>query len=633
MTRHARWSTARSAGWAVFLVLSVLLAGTRAAAQDAAPPQPQGAQSKVAEVTLYRDQAQIVRRVEVPAGQGPVEITVIGLPDQVIPDSLFAEGGEQIDVRAVRFRQRVVGEEPREEIRVLDTAIEEKQIELEENAAMQALVQSRVEYLDKLENFAATTATAELGVGKLDAEQLQQTTRFVFEEREAATVRRIELRTAERGLQRELQTLQQERQLVAGRTQRVVREAVLFLDRRVADANSVRLTYLVNNCGWSPSYNVRGDLDGNKVRVEYNAIIRQMTGEDWTGVKLTLSTASPMISAASPGLASFPVTLTPLARGGLAPNDAPENPGKPGVQAEQAAAYNMLREEQRRNAFDNGNVVALDANFSVAWSGNTLANRAQLLEMCFDLPELEVQGISGSGQPMRGLSIAYELPGQVSLQSRADQQMTRIMQSDLDASFYHVAVPVLSPFVYREAEAANTSGQDLLAGPVSVYLDGKFVGRTEIVSVTRGQTFVLGFGADPQLNTSRELVSRDQTSQGGNTLLSFDYRLSIENYGNQPAKVRLLDRLPHFNGNDDVKLTIASMSDELSEDPVYLRLDRPDGILRWDIEVPANATGADEAVVSFLYTLEFDRNFGFSVETDDRAKQEFFERQFQQRAR
>lgn len=612
--------------------MAVVFTGSRAAAQDPAA-EPKGAPSKVSEVTLYRDQAQIVRLVEVPAGEGPVEVTVVGLPEQVIPDSLFAEGGERIDVRAVRFRQRVVGEEPREEIRKLDAAIQEKQIELEENAAMQALVQSRVEYLDKLENFAATTATAELGQGKLDAEQLQQTTRFIFEERENATVKRIELRTAERELQRSLQTLQQQRQLIAGRTQRVVREAVLFLDRRVADANSVRLTYLVNNCGWAPSYNVRGDLANDKVRLEYNAIIRQMTGEDWTGVKLTLSTASPMISAASPGIASFPVKLTPVARGGLAPNDTPDVPGKLGAQREQAAAYNMLREEQRRNAFDNGNAVALDANFGVAWSGNTLANRAQLLEMCFDLPELEMQASAGSGLEMRGLSITYELPGQVSLQSRADQQMTRIMQTDMDSAFYHVAVPVLSPFVYREAETVNTSGQDLLAGPVSVYLDGKFVGRTEIVSVTRGQTFVLGFGADPQLTTSRQLVSRDQTSQGGNTLLSFDYRLSIENYGNQPAKVRLLDRLPDFNGGDDVKLVIASMSDELSEDAVYLRLDRPDGILRWDIEVPANANGADETVVSFLYTLEFDRNFGFTIESDDRAKQEFFERQLQQRAR
>ncbi|MEM9019823.1 MAG: DUF4139 domain-containing protein [Planctomycetota bacterium] len=626
----------RRVGWLTLLFLTAVVMHQPVLGQDR-PDEPQGAESRVAEVTLYRDQAQILREVAVPAGEGAIELTVIGLPDQVIRDSLFAEGGEQIDVRAVRFRQRVVGEEPREEIRNLDQAIEDKQIEIEENAAMMALVQSRFVYLDKLENFAATTATAELGQGKLDAEQLQQTTRFIFEERELATQRRIELRTALRGLQRELQTLQQQRQLLAGRTQRVVREAVLFLDRRDAGAESVRLTYLVSNCGWAPSYNVRGDLDGNTIRVEYNALIRQMTGEDWTGVKLTLSTASPMISAASPGLAVFPVKLTPVASGGLPPAAVPVDPGDQRRaaqgQRERAAEYFSLREQREFNARLNGNAIELDANFDNAWSGNTLANRAQLLEMCFDLPELMVEGVSGSGQAMRGLSITYELPGRVSLQSRADQQMTRIMQSDMDASFYHVAVPVLSPFVYREAETVNTSGQDLLAGPVSVYLDGKFVGRTEVVSVTRGQTFVLGFGADPQLSTARQLVNRDQTSQGGNTLLSFDYRLSIENYGDQPAKVRLLDRLPYFNGGDDVNLTIASMSDELSEDAVYLRLDRPNGILRWDIDVPANATGADESVVSFLYTLEFDRNYGFSVESDDRAKQEFFERQLQQRAR
>lgn len=625
MDRHVRWQMI----WAALLVSAVVLFGTRTSAQVEADD---GAASKVAEVTLYRAQAQIVRTVEVPAGEGPIEVTVVGLPEQVVPDSLFAEGGELIDVRAVRFRQRVVGEEPREEIRELDGLIEAKQIEIEENAAMQALIQERLAYLDKLSGFVAPTATAELSQGVLDAEQLQQTTRFIFSERREATTERLALQSAVRILNREMQTLQQRRAQIAGRTQRVVREAVLFLDRRDAQADAVRLTYLVNNCGWSPSYNVRGSLEDASVRLEYNAMIRQMTGEDWDSVKLTLSTASPMISAAGPGIASFPISLQAVARGGQAPTDL-ATPDRPAQQIAQAEAYFSLREEQRRNAEFNGRAADLDSNFDNSWSGNSIANRTQLMEICFDIGGITTEGVVSRGQPMRGLSITYELPGTVSLQSRADQQMTRIMQSELDGTFYHVASPVLSPFVYREAEAVNTSGNDLLAGPVSVYLDGMFVGRTEIVSVTRGQTFVLGFGADPQLTASRQLVKRDQTSQGGNTVLSFDYRLAIENYGEKPADVRLMDRLPHFNGSDDVKLTIASMSDQLSDDPVYLRLDRPEGILRWDIQVPARATGMDEQVVSYLYTLEFDRNYGFTIEADDKARQEFEQRQLRQRAR
>ena len=61
---------------------------------------------------------------------------------------------------------------------------------------------------------------------------------------------------------------------------------------------------------------------------------------------------------------------------------------------------------------------------------------------------------------------------------------------------------MLTSYVYREAELANSSDQDLLAGPITVYLDGRFVGRGEIPTVA-GQTFVVGFGADPQLRARR----------------------------------------------------------------------------------------------------------------------------------
>lgn len=164
-------------------------------------------ESDVTEVTLYRNQAQIVRTFEVPAGEGPIELVVPGLPDQIIGSSLFAEGGEAVDVRAVQMRERVVGQEPRDDIRALDEQILVKSEEIEGNTAMQALVQSQLAYLDKLEGFVAPTATTELSQGVLDAAQLRETTQFIFEQRAESTREMLTLRSAARVLQRELQTL------------------------------------------------------------------------------------------------------------------------------------------------------------------------------------------------------------------------------------------------------------------------------------------------------------------------------------------------------------------------------------------------------------------------------------------
>lgn len=621
----------RSGRFTVIAVLFLVML-----AVPARPAVGQEAESQIAEVTLYRDQAQVVRSVEVPAGQGPIEVVVTGLPEQILGSSLFAEGGEQVDVRAVRFRQRVVGQEPREEIRELDDQILAKSEEMEANTAMQQLVQSHLSYLSKLEGFVAPTATAELSQGVLDAEQLRETTQFIYEERAEATRQMLALRSEARVLQRDFATLQQQRNQIAGRSQNVVREAVLFLDRREAGASTVRLTYQVGNCGWAPSYNVRGDLEQGTIRLEYNAIIRQMTGEDWEGVTLTLSTATPMISASGPAMAAFPVSLVP----GSPRRPADAVPGRGGMNgafaADEAAdlgrEYNQLQQLQLDAALSNSNAVNLADNLDASWRGNEFAARRQVLELSAGLAAIE-QAEHVAGGPVRGVSISYVLDAPVTLQSRSDQQMTRVMQSEMAGEFYHVASPVLTSFVYREAEIENSSGRDLLNGPVSVYLDGRFVGRTEMVSVTRGQKFVIGFGADPQLHTKRELVSRDEDAQGGNTLLAFEYRLSIENYSDTPAQVRLMDRIPTFRNGDDVKITIADMSDELSEDPTYLRLMRPEGILRWDTTVPAGAGGEDAHVVSYAFNLEFDRNFVLSTGDMDKLRTEFEEQERNRRGR
>jgi hypothetical protein len=84
--------------------------------------------------------------------------------------------------------------------------------------------------------------------------------------------------------------------------------------------------------------------------------------------------------------------------------------------------------------------------------------------------------------------------------------------------------------------------------------------------------------------------------------------LVIENYSNHKAMVRLQDRLPYAGMTQDVRVTLVDTPD-LSSDPLYLQLDRPKGILRWDIEVPANASGQKARIVEYGYKAEFDRNY------------------------
>ena len=73
--------------------------------------------SKVSSVTLYRNQALVTRTLMLDGAAGVRELVVEDLPENIQPASLFAEGGEKVEVRAVRFRSRASGESPRKEVR------------------------------------------------------------------------------------------------------------------------------------------------------------------------------------------------------------------------------------------------------------------------------------------------------------------------------------------------------------------------------------------------------------------------------------------------------------------------------------------------------------------------------------
>ncbi len=581
---------------------------------------------KVDSVTLFRGgQALVTRTLTIDGPAGAREVVVSGLPDQVVPSSLFAESVDGLEVRAVRFRSSAVSEEPREAVREIDAKLQLLAEKIAAVAKGQELVQRRLASLEKLENFVAPAATAEMSKGILNPEALERLVLFNFDQRKKATEESLTLAKESRDLEAQSNLLTRQRAELAQGTTKTVREGVLFVEKRRAEPTPLRVSYLVNGCGWAPTYNFRTGGDMTSVDVECNALIHQMSGEDWAGVELTLSTASPGLNAAAPAMAPFAVSLRPALQT-EAQAAAKTDPGSV------VGQFNDLR--SRRQVAVAANRAALNPsdNLSTSFEMNAVANAGQAMEL---LERREIlQSLNDEATAtVEGPSLTYPLETRVSLASRDEQQLVRITAVKLKSTAYFVASPVLTGFVYREAELVNSSPLDLLGGPMSVYLDGSFVGRGEIDSVAHGQTFVVGFGVDPQVRTRREQVDKSEKIQGGNKMSTLKYRLVIENYKSTPVTVRLHDRLPHADRTESLSVTLGEMNAKLSEDPSYLRLGRPMGILRWDLSVPAAANGEKAFFLNYTYTVEHDRNLGLSAPPMDgglKAQQEF-ERLLKQR--
>jgi uncharacterized protein (TIGR02231 family) len=562
----------------------------RAGAAPAAPVS-----GTVTSVTAYRGQAMVTRSVPVGKGKGLMDVIVSGLPDQVFGGSLFADGGQGVEVRAVRYRTRVVGRDVSKEAAALQEQLENIAMRKRENSALTQLCGQQLAYLDKLDNFVAPTATMEMSKGVLNAETIEKLTKFSFEKRTELTKTKLALAESLVALSREEQDTQRKLSMLGGGDTRIEREAVVFVDKRVENETTLSLSYLVGNVNWRPNYNMRAESGKASVKVEYSALVNQMTGEEWSGVELTLSTASPALIAR--GATLMPLYISLVERG--------NQPQAPDANEYKQRRSDLKKEQQEAARSGNANKPSAPAderaqNEEVEKSLNRIADEMQAMELAASGDTWRQRDVA------EGVSVEYKLPGTTGLASRSDTQLVKIADLNLKAEFAFIGTPVLSDYVYLEAEAKNESETVLLEGAYTAYLDGRFVGRSVIPLVGRGESFQVGFGIDSQLRVSREIVEKKDEIKGGNRVVSFKYRITIANYKTSDVAIRLYERMPAAP-RADIRINLVETSVELSKDRLYLRDQRPKGMLRWDITVGKGSSGADAREVTYSYNMEYDK--------------------------
>jgi len=555
---------------------------------------------RIDEVTVYRGQALVTRVVEIGEGGGLREIIVGGLPAAVVPSSLYADAVPGVAVRSIRYRERPVERDVREEVKAIDAQIEEVQREQRAVESRARLLGEERAYLAQLEQFGGQTAVTELRSGVLDAGTIKSLSEFIFAERERLSGAELEQQERARELAARLEQLQRERAQIAGSTARTVREAVMLVDLDGERARELRLRYLVNQATWEPSYTVRTDESHNGVAVEYYAAIQQLSGEDWTDVTMTLSTATASLVAKAPDLEPLRLALS-----------APVQ-----IASEQAqtlrddyAERKAQVEQQRQQAgdFEGGGRGRADLDSEL----NELAANIWLLDATSAGRVVKRESFAEPAPEESQLSVTYAVRERTSMPSRSDRQQVQIAAIPMEAEFYKLAAPALTAQVFDEARITNTSSTVLLPGPVSTYVGGRFVGYGQAPLVAASESFTLGFGIDTSLRASRELVERSEEIQGGNRVVDLAYRLTIQNFGREEVEVRLMDRMPV--ASEEVRVTLLDDGERaLSDDPDYLREDRRRGILRWDVLVAPGAVGAGAFTQEYTFRLEHDKQMSLS---------------------
>jgi hypothetical protein len=600
------------------LALALSAAGVSAQGDKGVDPIKPAA-SKVVAVTAYQNTALVTREVTLPELAGIHEVVVSPLPPFTLQSSLYAEGSENFRVLSVRYRTRAIAEDTREEVRKVEAQIKTLNAKMQTHQSELKAIEENMKLLDKLEGFTAKSLESITDKGMLDSEKIIAMAKFVQDDRTKRSKEKLATTQAMADTKEQLDFTTRLLAEKSGGSVRTERDAVILMDKK-AGGGTVRLNYLVSNASWRPQYKLRtGGKEKDSVSVEYQAAIDQQTGEDWTNVALTLSTAQPMLNAAPPDLRALEVSVGGT---GVAFSQAPGLPGggpatgaggragvggPAGMPPASAIARDLdkLAKDQRKQSVDNYNAKNPELAGKLA---NDAAANEQFRDLLEAKEELEKDAAGGRGLLGDGPSVTYAIKGKLTIPSRNDEQVIEIAKLEMAPKFYYKAVPVLTPNVYRLADLVNTSDYVLLPGEATMYMAGDFVGQSKLPLVAVGKPFTVGFGIDPQLQVTRKLVDKTRTTQGGNQVLTFKYRIQLSSYKTVAVPVQVWDRMPHAEAAMTIAINLANPKPELSTEPLYVRDEKPKGLLRWDVNVAPNQNAEKVLTIDYEFKMELDKN-------------------------
>jgi len=482
--------------------------------------------SRITAVTLYPGSATVERTARVTPGMTRLEIS--GLPANFDPQTVRVESdaGVRIGEVSTLDQSRTVASNARESaIEDKIQALKDRQAVLEVDAKS---AQMAAEYISRL---GAPAAGTEKPAPALNGKSVAEVIEAIRRGGSDAFGRMQKVQVQKREIDKEIRALERDLARLKSGAKDVRTIAVGVSAERPGE---VRVSYQVNGAGWRPAYRAGLDSAGSKVSLERQGAISQTTGEDWTAVKLKLSTGQPRLSPQGPEPRSWRLSLQ-----------------GPSV----------------------GAVSELSSLRAAATPGALGRKRAD--EPKAEAP-VEVQST---------FATEFEVPGVVSLPSDGRKLTVSLAKLSLPVKMRLRVVPRLDAAAVVTAEAERPEGV-WLAGDIQLYRDGNYVGATSWNPQTSA-ALVLPFGRDSLV---RVKVDRTKDRNGTRGIIGqrnereVSDLFTLTSFHKTPVELLVLETSP-VSTNDQIRV-------EASFDPKPTMEDweQRQGVVAWARSIAPNET-------------------------------------------
>ncbi|RAK00043.1 uncharacterized protein (TIGR02231 family) [Larkinella arboricola] len=284
--------------------------------------------------------------------------------------------------------------------------------------------------------------------------------------------------------------------------ERPVGEIEVTLTAKNRTAVDLTLSYVVNDAGWTPFYDIRVRDTKSPATLAYKANVYQNTGFDWQNVRLTLSTSNPALPGTQPQLETQFV-------GFYEP--------RPAVLVQPLRAKSAMRQPEFAGA---ASEAAPAADLA------TTANFTQVVE-----------------QPT---SVIFDISVPYTVLSNNRPQVVDIQTGELPATYRYTATPKMDTDAFLVATLSGWEKLNLLNGTARTYFEGTYVGESQVSLQQAGDTLALGLGRDKKIVVKREKTEdfSSRKSLSSSVRDSYRYKITVRNTKSEAVNLTLFDQIP-----------------------------------------------------------------------------------------
>ena len=499
--------------------------------------------TRISEVTVYTDRALVTRRGTVALTGNETELTIASLPATLETDSVRATGSGTIAVGLLGVRSHTVFSSEPVGDRTAELTQQIQELETQRRAIDDKITARKIklQFLQGLSeksvgSFSSSIAKQQIGLNEtgellnfLGTNYLKNTSAIAQHQRQ------------KQELDKQIQALQQQlRQVQTPNCQQSL-NIIVAIEPSGSGNFELEVSYVVTRAQWTPLYDLRVNVTNNQINLNYLAEVNQNTGEDWTEVALTLSTAKP-------GLGTLPPKLQPWFIDIVRPKS---------TQNREVAMMAMAIE--RSSAPAPAPAPAEPARARIAAQTATA----------------EVSREGGT--------VSFQVGGNTNIPSDGTPHKVTVFSENYPFKPEYIAVPKLVSFAYLQAVVVNPlTGATLLPGKANIFRDNTFVGTVELENISPGQEFTLNLGIDEGLKIDRELVERqvDKKLISQQRRTSYAYRLNVTNLKQVQVHLTLKEQLP-VSRNEQIKVRSTLTNPKIVPGEM--------GILEWIMSLPPQA--------------------------------------------